>query len=232
MANVIMPKMGDAMEEGTLLRWLKQVGDEVEVGDPIAEIETDKVSLEIEASEGGVFTQDAGRRGAVGADRHPDRHHRRRGRDCRGGATARRGPGRDPGRAARRGGGPCSGDPAGRRAAIRRATRARSNHDRTAAIRHERRRRRHRRLPRAGRAVARFPDRQAPRGRARDRPERDRRVRSGRADRQGRHHAVRDRRQAGSGRGPAGPASRRARRGPATGRLRPQPALRAASRGR
>src|SRR6478672_1589708 len=57
MANVIMPKMGDAMEEGTLLRWLKQVGDEVEVGDPIAEIETDKVSLEIEASEGGVFTK-------------------------------------------------------------------------------------------------------------------------------------------------------------------------------
>jgi pyruvate dehydrogenase E2 component (dihydrolipoamide acetyltransferase) len=57
MANVIMPKMGDGMEEGTLLRWLKQVGDEVEVGDPIAEIETDKVSLEIEASEGGTFTK-------------------------------------------------------------------------------------------------------------------------------------------------------------------------------
>jgi pyruvate dehydrogenase E2 component (dihydrolipoamide acetyltransferase) len=57
MANVIMPKMGDAMEEGTLLRWLKQVGDQVEVGDPIAEIETDKVSLEIESSEDGVFTK-------------------------------------------------------------------------------------------------------------------------------------------------------------------------------
>jgi pyruvate dehydrogenase E2 component (dihydrolipoamide acetyltransferase) len=57
MANIIMPKMGDGMEEGTLLRWLKQVGDEVEIGDPIAEIETDKVSLEIESSEGGVFTK-------------------------------------------------------------------------------------------------------------------------------------------------------------------------------
>ena len=57
MANVIMPKMGDGMEEGTLLRWLKQVGDEVEVGDPIAEIETDKVSLEIEATEAGAFTK-------------------------------------------------------------------------------------------------------------------------------------------------------------------------------
>jgi pyruvate dehydrogenase E2 component (dihydrolipoamide acetyltransferase) len=57
MANVIMPKMGDGMEEGTLLRWLKQVGDQVDIGDPIAEIETDKVSLEIEAAEGGVFTK-------------------------------------------------------------------------------------------------------------------------------------------------------------------------------
>ena len=57
MANVIMPKMGDGMEEGTLLRWLKQVGDQVEVGDPIAEIETDKVSLEIESTESGVLAR-------------------------------------------------------------------------------------------------------------------------------------------------------------------------------
>ena len=51
MPTVIMPKMGDAMEEGTLLRWLKNVGDEIDVGDPLAEIETDKVTLEIEAAE-------------------------------------------------------------------------------------------------------------------------------------------------------------------------------------
>src|SRR4051794_12921790 len=57
MPNVIMPKMGDAMEEGTLLRWLKQVGDEIAVGDPLAEIETDKVSLEIEATEAGVLSK-------------------------------------------------------------------------------------------------------------------------------------------------------------------------------
>lgn len=57
MATVIMPKMGDGMEEGTLLRWLKNAGDEVEVGDPIAEIETDKVTIEIEASETGVLTK-------------------------------------------------------------------------------------------------------------------------------------------------------------------------------
>src|SRR6185503_1869639 len=57
MPTVIMPKMGDAMEEGTLLRWLKQVGDEIAVGDPLAEIETDKVSLEIEAAEAGTLTK-------------------------------------------------------------------------------------------------------------------------------------------------------------------------------
>src|SRR3954452_21856184 len=57
MANVIMPKMGDGMEEGTLLRWLKQVGDSIEVGDPIAEIETDKVSIEIESTESGVLSK-------------------------------------------------------------------------------------------------------------------------------------------------------------------------------
>ena len=53
---MIMPKMGDGMEEGTLLRWLKQVGEEITAGDPIAEIETDKVSLEIEATETGTFS--------------------------------------------------------------------------------------------------------------------------------------------------------------------------------
>jgi pyruvate dehydrogenase E2 component (dihydrolipoamide acetyltransferase) len=55
--EVIMPKMGDAMEEGTLLRWIKSEGDEVEEGDPIAEIETDKVSLELEAEDSGTLAQ-------------------------------------------------------------------------------------------------------------------------------------------------------------------------------
>ena len=55
MAEVIMPKMGDAMEEGTLLKWLKSEGDEVEEGEPIAEIETDKASMEIEAEDSGTL---------------------------------------------------------------------------------------------------------------------------------------------------------------------------------
>src|ERR687894_363369 len=49
--------MGDAMEEGTLLKWLKSEGEEVEEGDPIAEIETDKVSMELEAEDSGTLAQ-------------------------------------------------------------------------------------------------------------------------------------------------------------------------------
>jgi pyruvate dehydrogenase E2 component (dihydrolipoamide acetyltransferase) len=62
---MIMPKMGDGMEEGTLLRWLKQVGEEITAGDPIAEIETDKVSLEIEATETGTFSKSLVEEGAT-----------------------------------------------------------------------------------------------------------------------------------------------------------------------
>ena len=57
MPEVIMPKMGDAMEEGTLLKWLKSEGEEVSEGDPIAEIETDKVSMELEAEDSGTLAQ-------------------------------------------------------------------------------------------------------------------------------------------------------------------------------
>ena len=57
MPEVIMPKMGDAMEEGTLLKWLKSEGDDVSEGDPIAEIETDKVTMELEAEDAGTLAQ-------------------------------------------------------------------------------------------------------------------------------------------------------------------------------
>jgi len=52
-----MPKMGDAMEEGTLLKWLKSEGEEVSEGDAIAEIETDKVTMELEAEDAGTLAQ-------------------------------------------------------------------------------------------------------------------------------------------------------------------------------
>jgi pyruvate dehydrogenase E2 component (dihydrolipoamide acetyltransferase) len=57
MPEVIMPKMGDAMEEGTLLKWLKSEGDEVSEGDAIAEIETDKVTMELEAEDAGTLSE-------------------------------------------------------------------------------------------------------------------------------------------------------------------------------
>ena len=57
MPEVFMPKMGDAMEEGTLLKWLVSEGDDVSEGDPIAEIETDKASMEIEAEDSGTLAQ-------------------------------------------------------------------------------------------------------------------------------------------------------------------------------
>ena len=52
---IIMPKAGMAMEEGTIIRWLKNIGDTVSVGDAILEIETDKVSMEVEAEYDGVL---------------------------------------------------------------------------------------------------------------------------------------------------------------------------------
>jgi len=55
MQTIIMPKMGDAMEEGTLVRWLKHEGDAVQEGEPVAEIATDKATVEIEAPTSGVL---------------------------------------------------------------------------------------------------------------------------------------------------------------------------------
>ena len=52
-----MPKLADTMTEGTLVRWLKKIGDKVKVGDIIAEIETDKATMEMESFEEGTLSQ-------------------------------------------------------------------------------------------------------------------------------------------------------------------------------
>src|SRR5690554_3052683 len=50
MAEVItMPRLSDTMEEGTVAKWLKKVGDKIEEGDILAEIETDKATMEFES---------------------------------------------------------------------------------------------------------------------------------------------------------------------------------------
>lgn len=56
MTEVIMPKMGDGMEEGTLLEWLKKDGDAVKSGEVIGNIQTDKATLELEAPGSGTLT--------------------------------------------------------------------------------------------------------------------------------------------------------------------------------
>jgi pyruvate dehydrogenase E2 component (dihydrolipoamide acetyltransferase) len=54
-AVVRMPKMSDTMEEGTLVSWQKKVGDKVKSGDILAEVETDKATMELEAYEDGTL---------------------------------------------------------------------------------------------------------------------------------------------------------------------------------
>ena len=53
--EIYMPKNGMDMVEGTIVRWLKEVGDTVEKDEPIMEIETDKITMESEAPAGGTL---------------------------------------------------------------------------------------------------------------------------------------------------------------------------------
>lgn len=55
MAQFVMPKLSDTMEEGTILQWLAADGDAVEKGQPIVEIETDKANMTVEAPESGAL---------------------------------------------------------------------------------------------------------------------------------------------------------------------------------
>jgi pyruvate dehydrogenase E2 component (dihydrolipoamide acetyltransferase) len=67
--DVIMPRLSDSMEEGTIVKWLKQAGDQVRVGDGLADVETDKATVTYEADAEG-FLQIIAREGdtlAIGA---------------------------------------------------------------------------------------------------------------------------------------------------------------------
>ena len=57
MAEVVMPRLSDSMEEGTVLQWLKGVGDEVAVGEALVEIETDKANMAYESDVAGTLTE-------------------------------------------------------------------------------------------------------------------------------------------------------------------------------
>jgi len=54
--DVILPALGMSQDTGKILRWLKAEGDPVAKGEPLAEIETDKATVEIEAEADGVLT--------------------------------------------------------------------------------------------------------------------------------------------------------------------------------
>src|SRR5258708_5717134 len=57
MSEVSMPRLSDTMQEGTVARWLKKPGDEIKKGDILAEIETDKATMDLEAYEAGTLQQ-------------------------------------------------------------------------------------------------------------------------------------------------------------------------------
>src|SRR5476651_85504 len=55
--DVVMPQMGESIAEGTIVRWIKKVGDNVDRDEPLFEISTDKVDAEIPSPGAGVLTE-------------------------------------------------------------------------------------------------------------------------------------------------------------------------------
>jgi pyruvate dehydrogenase E2 component (dihydrolipoamide acetyltransferase) len=55
--DIVMPRLSDSMEEGTILNWLKSPGDSVEQGEELVEIETDKANMVYEADTGGTLIE-------------------------------------------------------------------------------------------------------------------------------------------------------------------------------
>ena len=55
--EILVPALGPNMHEATFVTWLKNVGDQVEKGEPIAEVMTDKVNIDVEAPAAGVLTE-------------------------------------------------------------------------------------------------------------------------------------------------------------------------------
>ena len=56
MSNIVVPQLGESVVEARVARWLKKEGDRVETGEPVVELETEKIDLEVGADHGGVIT--------------------------------------------------------------------------------------------------------------------------------------------------------------------------------
>ena len=63
--EIVMPRLSDSMEEGTVLKWMKAVGDEVALGDELVEIETDKANMVFEADAAGTLVEIVAEEGAT-----------------------------------------------------------------------------------------------------------------------------------------------------------------------
>src|SRR2546422_10803776 len=63
--EVTLPRLGQGMESGTIVRWLKSEGDRVEKGEPLYELDTEKVTQEVEAEASGVLLKIAVQSGEV-----------------------------------------------------------------------------------------------------------------------------------------------------------------------
>jgi 2-oxoglutarate dehydrogenase E2 component (dihydrolipoamide succinyltransferase) len=56
-SKIVVPSLGESVVEATVARWLKKEGDRVEPGEPLVELETDKVNLEVGAEKSGVLSR-------------------------------------------------------------------------------------------------------------------------------------------------------------------------------
>jgi pyruvate dehydrogenase E2 component (dihydrolipoamide acetyltransferase) len=65
MAEIVMPRLSDSMEEGTILTWMKKVGEEIAIGEEIVEIETDKANMAYESDVAGTLTEILAQEGAT-----------------------------------------------------------------------------------------------------------------------------------------------------------------------
>ena len=63
--EIVMPRLSDSMEEGTVLRWMKSVGDDVALGEELVEIETDKANMVFEADAAGTLIEIVADEGAT-----------------------------------------------------------------------------------------------------------------------------------------------------------------------
>src|SRR4051812_686634 len=55
MSNIVVPELGESVVEARVARWLKKEGDRVELGEPVVELETEKIDLEVNADRSGVI---------------------------------------------------------------------------------------------------------------------------------------------------------------------------------